>query len=202
VKVFVFGLWHLGCVTAACLADAGFQVTGLDLIKTVVKELDQGHPPIFEPGLEDLISKGLASGNLKFTSDFSGALKGEEIIWVTFDTPVDEDDHADVDFVLDKIGLLFPVLKPGSLVLISSQLPVGSTKKLEQRYSLLFPNKPISFAYSPENLRLGKAINAFSHPDRVVAGIRNENDKKRIEELLSPLSDQIIWMSVESAEMT
>jgi UDPglucose 6-dehydrogenase len=202
LKVCVFGLWHLGCVTAACLADAGFQVTGLDLDETTVRNLNRGYPPIFEPGLEELVKKGFSSGNLRFTTDISDSVKEHDIIWVTFDTPVDEDDQADIDFVLGKIEALFPILEPGTLVLISSQLPVGSTRKLEQQFSISFPEKSVTFAYSPENLRLGKAIQAFTHPDRIVAGVRNENDKKLLTELFSPFTDQILWMSVESAEMT
>jgi UDPglucose 6-dehydrogenase len=202
VKICVFGLWHLGCVTAACLAEAGFQVTGLDLDKPTIDDLALGHPPLFEPGLEEMVRKGLASGNLRFTTEISDALKGQDIVWVTFDTPVDEDDHADVQFVIQKIEQTFSTLDQGSLVLISSQLPVGSTRKLEEKYSSLFPQKPVSFAYSPENLRLGKAISAFTHPDRVVAGIRNPSDKEWIVELFTPFSSQIEWMSVESAEMT
>ena len=202
VKVCVFGLWHLGCVTAACLADAGFEVTGLDFDKTIVENLNQGHSPLFEAGLEELINKNLVSGNLLFTTNISKALKGQDILWVTFDTPVDDDDHADVEFVVQKVEKLFSVLEPGILVLISSQLPVGTSRKLEEKYLALFPQKSVGFTYSPENLRLGKAISAFTHPDRIVAGVRNSSDKKRIEALFAPFTSQIEWMSVESAEMT
>jgi UDPglucose 6-dehydrogenase len=181
VKVCVFGLWHLGCVTAACLADAGFEVTGLDFDKTIVENLNQGHPPLFEAGLEELINKNLVSGNLLFTTNISKALKGQDILWVTFDTPVDDDDRADVEFVVQKVEKLFSVLEPGILVLISSQLPVGTSRKLEEKYLALFPQKSVGFTYSPENLRLGKAISAFTHPDRIVAGVRNSSDKKRID---------------------
>ncbi len=202
MKICVFGLWHLGCVTAACLADAGFQITGLDFDKTTIENLELGSPPLFETGLEELVKKGIASGNLRFTADIKDAINGNEIVWVTFDTPVDEDDHADVEFVFDKIEQLFSALNPGSLVLISSQLPVGTTRKLEEKHSILFPQKSVSFAYSPENLRLGKAINTFTHPDRVVVGVRSSSDKSRIQELFAPFTSQIEWMSVESAEMT
>lgn len=202
MKICVFGLWHLGCVTAACLADNGFEVTGLDFDKSVVDSLRLGHPPLFEPGLEEMVKKGLASGSLRFTSDISDALRGQDIVWVTFDTPVDENDHADVVFVIEKLVRLFPALEQGTMVLISSQLPVGTTSNLEKEYASLFPQKPVGFAYSPENLRLGKAINAFSCPDRVVAGVRNESDKKRLSELFAPFTSQIEWMTVESSEMT
>ena len=120
--------------------------------------------------------------------------------WVTFDTPVDEDDHADVDFVLDRVKSILPNLEPASVVLISSQLPAGSTHQLEAACSGL--DKKVSFAYSPENLRLGKAIDVFTHPDRIVVGTRSDEDKEKIKALLAPITDKIEWMSVESAEMT
>lgn len=202
LKICVFGLWHLGCVTAACLADAGFEVTGLDLDPKIIAALKIGRAPLYEPGLIDLIQKGIASGNLSFTENIEEALKDQNLIWVTFDTPVDEDDHADTDFVINAIKKLFFALAPGALVLISSQLPVGSTRIIEEAYASSEFQNNVHFAYSPENLRLGKAIFTFTHPDRIVAGIRNASDKTLLGTVLSPFTQQIEWMSVESAEMT
>ena len=202
MKICVFGLWHLGCVTAACLADAGFEVTGLDLDPKIIAALKIGRAPLYEPGLIDLIQKGIASGNLSFTENIEEALKDQNLIWVTFDTPVDEDDHADTDFVINAIKKLFFALAPGALVLISSQLPVGSTRIIEEAYASSEFQNNVHFAYSPENLRLGKAIFTFTHPDRIVAGIRNASDKTLLGTVLSPFTQQIEWMSVESAEMT
>jgi len=193
VKICVFGLWHLGTVTAACLASGGHQVVGLDRDATVIANLKQGKPPVFEPGLAELIS----STPLEFTTKREAA-RNSEVVWVTFDTPVDEEDNADIDFVIRQVEQLFPCLSPGTLVLVSSQLPVGSVRRLEK----FCPDKSISFAYSPENLRLGKAIEVFTKPDRVIVGIRNERDKPRIEEIFRPWKPRIEWMSVESAEMT
>ena len=91
----------LGCVTAACLAAAGHEVTGSTQNVEVTRDLQGGHAPLFEPGLDDLIQKDIAKGTLRFTSDPAEALRGAEVVWVTYDTPVDDDDNADVDFVLD-----------------------------------------------------------------------------------------------------
>jgi UDPglucose 6-dehydrogenase len=86
--------------------------------------------------------------------------------------------------------------------LISSQVPVGTTRKLQQLCAQQFPNKNITFACSPENLRLGKAIDVFTKPDRVVVGLQTDTDKTRVQQLLKPFTDNIVWMSIESAEMT
>jgi UDPglucose 6-dehydrogenase len=96
------GLWHLGTVTAACLASAGHRVAGLDFDAEVVRQLREGRPPIFEPGLEALVQRGLSEGRLSFTADAAEALQVAEVVWITYDTPVDEDDNADVEFVVER----------------------------------------------------------------------------------------------------
>lgn len=202
VKVCVAGLWHLGTVTAACLASAGHCVVGFDGDTRVVKRLQAGGLSVFEPGLEDLVRQELQSHRLTFTSDATMAAQGADIVWITYDTPVDEDDRADVEWVMDQVVGLFPHINAGALVLISSQLPVLSTRKLEQLYASAHPGKPVSFAYSPENLRLGKAIQAFMQAERVAVGTRSEGDRAKISELLRGFTERIEWMSVESAEMS
>ena len=202
MKVCVLGLWHLGAVTAACLAAGGHTVTGLDFDVDTIRHLQQGQPPLVEPGLAELVKQGLANGGLRFTSEIAEAVTGAAVVWVTYDTPVDVDDRADVEYVVERVTRLFPFLEENTFVLISSQLPVGTTRRLEQSYAATGRAQHVSFAYSPENLRLGKAIEVFTHPDRVVVGLRSEADRDRVATLLRPCTDHIEWMSVESAEMT
>ena len=117
------------------------------------------------------------------------------MLWLCYDTPVNENDEADVDFVLARLRRALPHLPKGALVLISAQMPVGTCRKLEAE----FPQ--FHFAYSPENLRLGKAIDAFEKAERVVVGIRNDAKKPLLEELFAPFTPQILFMRTESAEM-
>jgi UDPglucose 6-dehydrogenase len=200
-SVAVAGLWHLGTVIAACLASRGISTLGYDPDPEVVAGLAAGRPPIFEPGLEDLVRDGLKNGTLRVSSH-RAALAEAEIVWVAWDTPVDDEDRADVEFVIAQVTALFPHLKDDALVLVSSQLPVGSVKRLEQAYAALKPSGHASFACSPENLRLGKAIEAFTKPDRVVLGVRSGRDADRVRQLLAPFSPPIDVVRVESAEMT
>ena len=202
MKICVQGLWHLGSVTAACLSSMGHQVTGLDPDPSTIANLSLGKAPLFEPGLDDLLAVGLANSTLSFYTDPLKALAEVEVLWVAFDTPVNEDDEADVDFVQTQIQRVLPFLANNVIVLVSSQLPVGSIKRLEAFSQKNFPEKHLSFACSPENLRLGKALDVFFKPDRVVVGVRTDSDRKILQQMLLPITEKIEWMSVESAEMT
>lgn len=202
MKICVYGLWHLGPVTAACLASIGYTVIGLDQDEDVIKNLSLGRAPIYEPGLDNLLQKGIDKGNLLFTSDTCQGVRDAQILWVTFDTPVDEEDVADVRYVIEKVKSVLAKLADGAIVLVSSQMPVGSIQLLEKFADRYYHSKKLQFACFPENLRLGKACDVFLNPDRIILGVRTKNTRKVLEELLLPLSKQIEWMSVESAEMT
>jgi UDPglucose 6-dehydrogenase len=194
VKIVVQGLWHLGCVTAACCAKH-FPVIGLGASAKNIAKLNEGQAPLFEPGLDELIAAGIAAQKLSFTTDAKAACAGADVLWVCMDTPVNDDDESDVDLVLTLLRRALAHLPRGAPVLISSQLPVGTCAKLEKE----FPQ--FHFACSPENLRLGKALDAFENAARVVVGIRDDTKKAVLEELFAPFTPQILFMRTESAEM-
>ena len=202
MMVCVFGLWHLGSVTAACLASVGHQIVGLDFENDIVESLKDGTAPVFESGLDALLKEGLQAGRLHFSIDPKQSLAKINVLWVTYDTPVDEDDHADVDYVLAQIRTVLPLLPPEATILISSQLPVGSIQQLEDFARQSLKRTDLAFACSPENLRLGNALKVFLEPDRIVVGVRDERARLTVGELLRPITERIEWMSIESAEMT
>jgi UDPglucose 6-dehydrogenase len=195
----VIGLWHLGSVTAACLADVGNHVIGVDLDAAVIEGLLAGCPPVSEPGLKEMLVRNAA--RLDFTRE-PQALADARRAWVAFDTPVDDEDNADVESVLARAVELLAPLPAGSLVVVSSQLPVGSIAKLHDRCAALRGDSGLRFACVPENLRLGSALESFRASDRIVAGVRSERDRSELAELLAPFSANVQWMRVESAEMT
>jgi UDPglucose 6-dehydrogenase len=194
MKIVVQGLWHLGCVTAACCAKH-FQVVGLDFDEANVAKLNQGQAPLFEPDLNELIAAGLASKKLSFTTEPKAACVNADILWLCCDTPVNENDESDVESVLDNLRKALPPLPKGALVLISAQLPVGTCAKLEKEYP------QFHFACSPENLRLGKALDSFEKAERVIIGIRDDAKKAVLEKLFTPFTPQVLFMRTESAEM-
>jgi UDPglucose 6-dehydrogenase len=194
MKIVVQGLWHLGCVTAACCAQHN-EVVGLHFDQQVVVGLQDSKAPIFEPGLNELIAEGLSRGTLSFCSDPQKACSGADLLWLCYDTPVNEQDESDTEFVLENLRKSLAHLPPGALVLVSSQLPVGTCRRLEKE----FPQ--FHFACSPENLRLGKAIDAFTKAERVIVGQRGSANQDLIKRLFEPFTTQVIFMRTESAEM-
>ncbi len=197
MRVTVYGLWHLGSVTAACLAGGGHTVVGLDPDAAAGADLSANKPPVDEPGLAALIAEQQKAGRLRFTADAADAIPDAEVVWVCFDTPVDGDDTADVQWVRDRLEDIAPHLAPGTLVLISSQVPVGFGAKLAADWA----KRGASIACSPENLRLGQALDCFRQPDRIVLGC-DAADRERLTALLAPFGGERVWMSVASAEMT
>jgi len=202
MKVCVQGLWHLGSVTAGSLASVGHEVVGLDFDEKVIHRLRAGQPPISEPGLKAMIGEGVASGRLRFAASVEELPSDVELHWVAYDTPLDADDVADVGFVIAQVKAVLPFLSANMTVLVSSQMPVGSIRRMETLADTLCRAEGLSFAYSPENLRLGKALDAFLKPDRVIVGVRIDRDRQRIGHMLAPITNRVEWMSVESAEMT
>ena len=192
LHVTILGLWHLGSVTAACVARH-HRVTGLDFDEPVLAQLRAGHAPLSEPGLDERLAAGLAAGRLGFSSD-PAAAAATDLVWVCYDTPVDADDRSDLAWVHARLDRVLPGLRPGTVVLLSSQLPVGTCAQLARQYPVLH------FACSPENLRLGKALDAFEQPARIIVGAPAPA-RATLEKLLAPLGAPLVWMRPESAEM-
>jgi UDPglucose 6-dehydrogenase len=193
MHVVVLGLWHLGSVTAACLARH-HHVTGLDFDEPVLAGLRRGHAPLQEPGLDELLAAGIASTKLDFASAPAVAATAD-VLWVCYDTPVDADDRSDLALVHSHLARVLPELRPGTVVLVSSQLPVGTCARLAGEYPKLH------FACCPENLRLGQAVEAFERPARIIVGSSSPTTRAILEKMLAPLGAPVLWMRTESAEM-
>ena len=95
-KICVIGLWHLGCVASSCFAEIGYDVTGVDFDAYSIKNLKKGIPPIFEPGLRELVKKNVAAGRLRYLYDFKEALRDRSFILLTFDTPLSKNNAPDL----------------------------------------------------------------------------------------------------------
>jgi len=202
MKIVVYGLWHLGTVTSACLAEIGHSVTGFDESVKVVNSLSNGVLPVNKPGIDELVSKNLREGKLQFVSDLSQLPVEFDYLWVTIDTPVDDSDDADSTGVINSIIEIVKKVPADCRIIISSQLPAGTTKRIRELIQTMVNERKLAFCYSPENLRLGSALNVFLNPDRIVVGVDSQEDFEKFEPLFLTISNRIERMSSVSAEMT
>ena len=130
-KICVIGIWHLGSVVSACLADLGYSVVGVDGDSRKVENLNKGIPPLFEPGLEELIKNNIGSQRLSYTTDLSLALKGSEYVLITFDTSVNEKDEVDLSEIFDTSRELTKYLENDSVIIVSSQVSIGTCERIK-----------------------------------------------------------------------
>lgn len=201
-KICVIGTWHLGCIVSSCLAEMGNIVHGIDFDKKTISNLQRGIPPLYEPNLEPLIKKNIKNGRLKFFQDFKSALKEADFIFITFDTPVNDKDKSDLKPIFNackEIANHIDSNKP--YIVVSSQIPVGTCKQLKKFISKINPNLKPDILYNPENLRLGKAIDTFMLPDRIVIGAEKKEIAKKLIFLYKQIKCPKFAMSLESAEM-
>lgn len=201
MRIAVVGLWHLGCVYAASLAKLDQDVLGIDDNTQRIDLLRSGQLPIEEPGLRELIQENIAKGRLHFSDQLSHVATAD-IVWITIDTPVRTDDTADVASVINTIEQLVKYVDDNALVIISSQLPLGTSRQIANLLKIARPDSNIDLAYSPENLRLGSALTSFMEPNRIVVGTSTESSVKLLERIFEPLNVPVVSMSLESAELT
>ncbi len=197
MEIGILGLWHLGCIYATSLASLGYRVTGFDLDPEVTRELINGHPPIFEPGLNEKLKESLDK-NLRFSFDASDAIKNKKYIFVTIDTPVDENDELNIEPVRRLIKLISHHCSTGSIIIISSQIPTGTTRRFERQLKSV---ADVEVIYFPENIRLGNAYQTFLSPDRIVLGSASHRAINKFKKDFSFFKCPMLEMSFESAEM-
>lgn len=201
MKVCVQGLWHLGVVVAVGLAKMGHSVKALEYDAQTISNLTAGIFPVEEPGVRDLLGECQDARRITFINDASSI--GEcEIFCLAYDTPVDENDLADVNFVIEQFCMSIPYINADAIVMVSSQLPVGSTRRLKRIFDESRPGNHVKFVSQPENLRLGKALDSYLHADRFIIGTESSLSDPRLVELFVPFNTPLVWMSIESAEMT
>ena len=200
--VCVIGIWHLGAVTAACLADLGYSVVGVDEDLHKVQGLSRGTPPLFEPGLQELMAKNIANGRLSFTSDLAEGLAGASYALITYDTPVDDNDEVDLSGIFAVAEELAGHLESGATVIVSSQVPVGTCEEMAAVVREANPSLDFGIAYTPENLKLGQAIARFMRPEMIVIGTDSAATLQRVERLLAPIQAPRVRVDLRTAEMT
>ncbi len=199
-KIAVVGLWHLGEIYSAGLAELGHTVIGLDTNKTTVKNFQKNIPALAEPHLDVMLASNKNAGRLSFTDDFK-QVKDCNVLWLTLDTPVTSTDKARVQVVYSAINKALPHLKSGALIVISSQMPVGTSAKLMEVIRKKYPQRSFGYVYTPENLQLGEAVRCFMEPGRIVVGADGDASFAKMQKIFQKLNTTLLRMSPTSAEM-
>ncbi len=192
----------MGTVTAAGFAELGYTVVGIDEDAPRVAKLNAGAAPLFEPGLDDLLQRGLASGNLRFTTDYADGLRGASFVWIAYDTPVNERDEVDLTGVMAAAEEIGRHIENAAIVIVQSQVPVGTCERIESIVRAGASSRRFGIACVPENLRLGKALECFRNPAMMVIGSDQLTTADRVESLLSRIPCKKVRMDLRSAEMT
>jgi UDPglucose 6-dehydrogenase len=180
LRISVLGTGYLGATHAACMAELGFEVLGLDVDKTKIDLLASGSIPFYEPGLDELLAKHVASGRLRFTTSYEEAGAFGDVHFICVGTPQKKGEFAaDMRYVDAAAESLLPHLKPGALVVGKSTVPAGTARRLE---ALILESAPIGVevAWNPEFLREGWAVQDTLAPDRLVIGVNPEGRAESI----------------------
>ena len=208
MKIAIIGTGYVGLVTGTCFADMGISVTCVDVDADKINRLKRGEIPIYEPGLEDMVTRNHNSGRLDFTTDLSEVIDDVEVIFSAVGTPPDEDGSADLSYVLDVARQVGSLMEKYVLVVTKSTVPVGTAVKV--RETILEEQRrrgvKIDFdvASNPEFLKEGAAIKDFMSPDRVVVGVDSPRAQKIMQKLYRPFllsSDRMLFTDIPSAEM-
>ncbi len=196
LKVSVIGTGYLGATHAACMSSLGFEVIGVDVDAAKIELLTSGRVPFYEPGLEDLLQKEIASGRLTFSTDFS-AIADADVHFICVGTPQKPDSlAADLKYVDAALDAVAAICKPGSLVVGKSTVPVGTAARLRER--LLKINPKVDLAWNPEFLREGFAVEDTLHPNRLVVGVTNDAAENKLKEIYaSNLAENTPWVRAD-----
>ena len=209
MKVTIVGSGYVGLVSGACLADVGNHVLCMDADPDKIENLKNGKIPIYEPGLEELITTNSSEGRLNFTTDLDEAVAFGEAIFIAVGTPPDDDGAADLQHVLAVARGIGDALSEYRVIINKSTVPVGTAAKVRAEIQARLDARGVEVDYSvvsnPEFLKEGAAIEDFLKPDRIVIGADEERPRQLMRELYAPFNrshDRLLFMDLPSAELT
>jgi len=201
----MIGTGYVGLVSGVCFSDFGHDVTCVDKNPDKIARLERGEVPIYEPGLEALMTRNVEAGRLTFTTDLAGAVADAEAVFIAVGTPTRRGDgHADLTYVMAAAEEVALALTGYAVIVTKSTVPVGTNRKVKQAVARANPAADFDVASNPEFLREGAAIDDFMKPDRVVVGVQSDRAAEVMAEIYRPLylrDFPILTTDLESAEM-
>ncbi|MCP5071851.1 MAG: UDP-glucose/GDP-mannose dehydrogenase family protein [Rhodobacteraceae bacterium] len=205
MQLTMIGTGYVGLVSGVCFSDFGHDVVCVDKKEEKITELRDGKVPIFEPGLQSLLARNIASGRLNFSLDLGVAVGDADAVFIGVGTPTRRGDgHADLTYVFDAAREIARALKGYTVVVTKSTVPVGTNHEIARIISEENPTADFDVASNPEFLREGAAIEDFMRPDRIVVGVETDRAQDMMARVYRPLALReapIIYTDLESAEM-
>ena len=206
MNVAMLGVGYVGLVSGACFSEFGANVTCIDVDADKIARLKDGEIPIYEPGLDALVARNVATGRLKFTTHYSPTVSEADLVFIAVGTPTRRGDgHADLTYVFAAAREIARYLSGYTVVVDKSTVPVGTARQVYRIIREENPDADFDVASNPEFLREGAAISDFMRPDRVVVGVESERAEGLLRELYRPLNlieTPIVVTNLESAELT
>jgi UDPglucose 6-dehydrogenase len=209
MKVSVFGSGYVGLVTGACLAEVGNEVVCVDIDQGKIDRLNQGDIPIYEPGLDVIVKRNMASGRLRFTTDVDLVVTHGLFQFIAVGTPPDEDGSADLQYVLAVARSIGERMEDYRVVVNKSTVPVGTADRVREAIGTVLADRKKSVEFdvvsNPEFLKEGAAIEDFMKPDRIIVGTDNPRTAELLRALYAPFNrnhDRLVCMDIRSAELT
>ena len=202
----MIGGGYVGLVSGACFAEFGSEVTVVEADPARLAALDAGQIPIYEPGLEQLVTSNARAGRLAFTGDLAAAVAAAEAVFIAVGTPTRRGDgHADLTYVYAAAEQVARALSGYAVIITKSTVPVGTGRRIAEIVRDVRPDLDFDVASNPEFLREGSAIADFMHPDRVVIGAESERAREVLRRVYRPLyliEAPIVFTGIETAELT
>ncbi|HKM44230.1 MAG TPA: UDP-glucose/GDP-mannose dehydrogenase family protein [Dysgonamonadaceae bacterium] len=210
MNIAVIGTGYVGLVSGACFAEMGLNVTCIDIDSDKIEKLNQGIIPIYEPGLQSIVTKNHEAKRLHFTTELKSVINKVSVIFIAVGTPSDEEGNADLSSVYDVARSIADHMQDYHLIVTKSTVPVGTTAKIKKLIKNRLSERNLShikfdIASNPEFLKEGAAVQDFMNPDRVVVGVENGRAKEIMSKLYRPFllnNFRVIFMDIHSSEMT
>ena len=204
MKICVIGTGYVGLVAGAGFADMGNDVVCCDVDAQKIEGLKRGVMPIYEPGLEKLVTHNAAEGRLTFTTDVAAGVAGTEVVLLAVGTPPGPDGSADLSYIMKAAENVADALTGWAVIVTKSTVPVGTGDKIEAIVKKRAKHE-FAGASNPEFLKEGDAVNDFMKPDRVVIGADDKRAVETLRALYAPFTrtnDRMLVMDRRSAELT
>lgn len=205
MRVVVIGTGYVGLVSGACFADIGHNVTCVDKNPAVLERLGRGEIPIYEPGLDAVVARGVEAGRLNFAATPDVAIQQADVVFIAVGTPPDDQGDANLSYVFGAAKEIAPAMEGYTVVATKSTVPVGTGRAVAKIIKEAAPEADFDIASVPEFLREGSAIADFANPDRIVVGTETERAASMLRDLHGPLlegqPDRFVSTQIETSEL-